>query len=87
MFNKDFMKRTTWTADRKYFIRTEAKWEKQIQGSARIAVRSEIFEGNPSNLGNETIHVIVFLDENADLLDALQRGEAASRQYVKALER
>lgn len=87
MFNKDFMKRTTSTADKRYFIRTEAKWEKQLQGSPRIAVRAEIFEGTPARIGNETIHVIVFYAEHADLLDALQSGEAASRQYVAALER
>lgn len=90
MLNKDFMKRTTSTIDMKYFFRTEAKWFRhygQSHGSAHIAVRSEIFEGSPANLGNEPIHVIEVVGETTDLLDSLQTGEAASRQYVAALER
>jgi hypothetical protein len=87
MFYKDSMTRTTFTTDRKYFFRAEAKWGKQPVGSAQITVRAEIFEGSPANLGNETIHIIRFTAETSDLLDALQSAEAACRQYVAALER
>ena len=87
MFDKDAMKRTTFTADRKYFIRAEAKWTKPAVGSARIAMRAEVFEGSPTIPGNEMIHLVGGVADTFDLLDALQSAEAMARRYIAALER
>jgi hypothetical protein len=86
MLYKDSIARTTFITDKKYFFRAEAKWTKQSIGSKLITVRAEIFEGSPANLGNETIHVIGCAAETSDLLDAIQRVEAACRQYIAGLE-
>jgi hypothetical protein len=87
MVYKDSITRTTFTVDRKYFFRTEAKWAKQPVGSARIVTHVEVFEGSPNIYGNEAIHVIDLIAEMPDLLDALQSAEAAARQYVASFKR
>jgi hypothetical protein len=87
MVYKNSITRTTFTTDRKYFFRTEAKWAKQPVGSARIVVHAEVFEGSPTIYGNEAIHVIDLVAGMPDLLDALQSAEAAARQYVISYKR
>lgn len=82
MFDRDAMARTTFTTDRKYFVRAEAKWRKPKMGSARIFVSAEVFEGNPSITGNEPIHYLAEKAEGTDLLDAIQSIEAAARQHI-----
>jgi hypothetical protein len=85
MFNKDHMQRTTFSTDRQYAIRAEAKWAKPTAGSARIFVKAEVFQGSPTIIGNENIFEHKAQAETFDLLDALQSGEAIARKYIKSL--
>jgi hypothetical protein len=85
MFDRDHMKRTTFSASRQYFIRAEARWAKPSFGPARIVVKAEVFEGSPTIVGNENIFLHKAQAATSDLLDALQSAEAIARQYIDSL--
>lgn len=79
------MKRTTFSMNRRYTIRAEARWARPPAGPARIFVKAEVFEGSPTLIGNEHIFLHKAQAETCDLLDALQSGEAIARQHIDSL--
>ena len=80
------MERTTFSTNRLYAIRAKAKWLKPQVGSARIFVQAEVFQGNPTIIGNEPVFLHKAQAETSDLLDALQSAEVIARQYINSLK-
>lgn len=87
MLFKDEIKRTTFTYDRKYFIKASAAWVTPVVGNSRIVITAEVFAAPPLPFTNQGIFLYVADACTADLLDALQAGEAAARRYIESLPR